>query len=136
MPLIIRWPGHIKPNTVSDQVSATFDLTASFLKLAQADLGDQHLDGYDIIGHITEGRKDFPRTLFWRGKRGERTWWGVRDGDLKYVRKQDGGQTEDWLFDLSNDRGEQNNLIKTQADSAAKLKQKLTEWEQDVKAVR
>ncbi len=135
-PLIIRWPGKIKPNTVSDQVSATFDLTASFLKLAQADPGDHHLDGYDIVGHITEARKDFSRTLFWRGKRGESAWWGVRDGDLKYVRNQDGGQTEDWMFDLANDKGEQNNLIKTQPDAAAKLKQKLAEWEQDVKAVR
>ncbi len=135
-PLIIRWPGHIEPNSISHQVSATFDLTASFLKLAQANPGNHQLDGYDIIGHITEGRQDVSRTLFWRGKRGERTWWGVRDGDLKYVRKADGGQTEDWLFNLSNDRGEQTNLIKTQADAAAKLKQKLTEWEQDVKAVR
>ena len=34
VPLIIRWPGRIESETRSGQVSATFDLTRSFLTLA------------------------------------------------------------------------------------------------------
>ena len=48
-------------------MSATFDLTRSFLKLAGAGVPAERLDGYDIIGHVAEGREDFDRTLFWRG---------------------------------------------------------------------
>jgi N-acetylgalactosamine-6-sulfatase len=136
VPLIIRWPGHIKPGLVSDQVSATFDLSASFLALAHADNSDLKPDGMDIIGHVVQGRADVPRTLFWRGKRGDNTWWGVRDGDLKYVRNTDGENTEEWMFNLKSDRSEKSSLLKNQPQAAAKLKQKLADWEQEVKAVR
>ena len=121
VPLIIRWPGHIQPSTVSDQVSATFDLTSSFLKLAKAETPTKRLDGYDIIGHVAEKRDDFSRTLFWRGRRGDRTWWAVRDRDLKYVRKTEGGQTDEWLFDLSEDVGEKKNLCETKSSDARRL---------------
>jgi N-acetylgalactosamine-6-sulfatase len=136
VPLIIRWPGHIKPGTVSNQVSATFDLTHSFLRLAGAGVPDSKLDGCDIIRHIAEQRDDYPRTLFWRGKRGDRTWWAVRDGDWKYVCKTEGGQAEEWLFHLATDVGEENDLLEANASTADRLRRSLKMWEQDVKPVR
>lgn len=136
VPLIIRWPGRIQPNTVSEQVSATFDLTCSFLRLAKTDTAADRLDGYDIIGHVTERRDDFPRTLYWRGRRGDRTWWAVRDRDFKYVRKAVGGQTDEWLFDLSSDVGEKKNLNETNASETNRLKKMLSDWEAEVKPMR
>ena len=136
VPLIIRWPGRIRPNTVSEQVSATFDLTSSFLQLANADTPAERLDGYDIIGHVIEQREDVPRTLFWRGRRGDRTWWAVRDRDLKYVRKLEGGQTDEWLYDLSSDAGEKKDLHQTNASETSRLKKLLSDWEAEVKPVR
>ncbi|MFP6692826.1 MAG: sulfatase-like hydrolase/transferase, partial [Pirellulales bacterium] len=90
VPLIIRWPGHIRPGTTSHQVCATFDLTRSILNLAEAEVPAGKLDGFDLVEHITGDKADFARTLFWRAKRGERTWSAVRAGDLKYVRKSEG----------------------------------------------
>ena len=136
VPLIIRWPGRFEPNTVSRQVSTTFDLTASILELTQADVPANRLDGIDIIDHVSQGRQDFSRTLFWRGRRGERTWSAVRDGDLKYVRKTEGDQTEEWLFDLSADIGEKTDLLSLQPTQARRLKNLLARWETEVKAVR
>jgi len=136
VPLIIRWPNRIKPNTTCNQVSLTFDLTKSFLQLAKAHVPAERLDGYDIIGHLVEGRDDFARTVFWRGKRGERTWSAVRDGDLKYVRKDEGGKTEEWLFDLSSDIGEENDLLVKQSSEADRLKRVLEEWDKETKATR
>ena len=136
VPLIIRWPGRIQPGSVSEQVSATFDLTASFLKLAKAETPAKRLDGYDIIGHVAEQRDDFSRTLFWRGRRGDRTWWAVRDRDLKYVRKTEGGQTDEWLYDLSNDVGEKTSLYETNASDANRLKKMLSGWETEVNPTR
>jgi len=136
VPLIIRWPGHIKPGTLSHQVSATFDLTASILQLAMAKIPKSKLDGFDIINHVAEQRNDLTRKLFWRGKRGDRTWWAVRDGDWKYVRKTEEGQTEEWLFDIADDVGEQRNLLAKQASTSVRLKKLLVEWETDVKATR
>ena len=136
VPLIIRWPGHINANTKSQQVSVTFDLTRSFLQLAGADMPADRLDGYDIIDHVTQRRDDFSRTLFWRGERGDRTWWVVRDGDAKYVRKTAGGQTDQWLFDLSSDIGEQNNLLDTRSADTNRLQRLLGEWEANLKPVQ
>jgi len=132
VPLIIRWPGHIKPGSVSHQVSVTFDLTASFMNLAQAEVAQARLDGYDIVNHTAEEREDIKRTLFWRGKRGDRTWWGVRDGDLKYVRKTEADQTMEWLYDLSTDVGEKNDLSKSRPAEGAGLRKLLSDWEIEV----
>jgi N-acetylgalactosamine-6-sulfatase len=136
VPLIIRWPGHMEPGTVSSQVSATFDLTRSFLRLAGAGVPDDKLDGCDIIRHVVDRREDYPRTLFWRGKRGDRTWRAVRDGDWKYIRKTEGDQTNEWLFNLATDVGEQQDLRESNASVADRLNQLLQKWEADVKPVR
>ncbi len=132
VPLIMRWPSHIKPNSVSHQVSATFDLTASFMNLAQTEVAQGRLDGYDIINHAAEQREDIKRTLFWRGKRGDRTWWGVRDGDLKYVRKTEADETMEWLYNLSTDVGEKNDLLKSRPAEGAGLRKLLSDWEIEV----
>ena len=135
VPLIMRWPGHIRPGITSHQVCATFDLTYSILNLAQAKVPAKGLDGLDIVKHITARKPDFARTLFWRGKRGERTWSAVREGDLKYVRKTE-GQTQEWLFDLSNDLGEKTNLTSKHPKDLARLKKLLAVWEKEVQPVR
>ncbi len=136
VPLIIRWPGQIQANTRSHQVSLTFDLTRSFLRLAGAELPDRKLDGYDIVGHVSQGLPDFSRTLFWRGKRGDRTWWAVRDGDVKYLRKRESGQQDEWLFDLSSDIHEEKDLLSARSSEADRLKRLLAVWEADLRPVQ
>ena len=136
VPLIIRWPGRIEAETKSEQVSATFDLTRSFLKMAGAGVPAERLDGYDIIGHVAEGREDFDRTLFWRGRRGDRTWAAVRDSDLKYVRLIEGESTEEWMYNLSTDIHEENDLLQSRSDDTERLKELLGQWETDMKPAR
>ncbi len=135
VPLIIRWPGHIQPGTTSKQVCATFDLTRSFLSLAGARTAFRGLDGLNIIDHVVKQKADFRRTLFWRGKRGERTWWAVRDGDLKYVRKTE-GKTDEWLYDLADDIGEEKDLSQSRPKEVIRLKKLIANWEKRVKPVR
>jgi len=136
VPLVVRWPHHIQRNTTSNQASLTFDLTQSFLHLAGVEVIDRKLDGYDIIDHVVQRKPDVPRTLFWRGKRGDRTWRSVRDGDLKYVHKNEAAVAEEWLFDLSDDLGEQNNLLQDRAVDAERLRGLLSQWEKDVQPMR
>jgi N-acetylgalactosamine-6-sulfatase len=136
VPLIIRWPGWIPAGTQCDQVAATFDLTRSFLQFAGAHVPAARLDGYGILDHVVQRRNDFPRTLFWRERRGDQTWWAVRDGDWKYVRRADSGEFEAWLFDLARDMGEQNNLLADQPAEAARLQALLRDWETGVAPAR
>jgi N-acetylgalactosamine-6-sulfatase len=136
VPLIVRWPGRIEPNSCSTQVSATFDLTRSFLQVAGAKIPATRLDGYDILRHVAERRENVARTLYWRGKRGERTWWAVRDGDMKYVRHADGDTTQQWLFNLQQDVGEQHDLLAERPADAGRLERMLRAWEAEVRPVR
>ena len=135
VPLIVRWPGRIASGKTSDQVCATFDLTRSILNLAGAKTPANLLDGFDVVDHVAKQKPNFKRTLYWRGKRGERTWWAVRDGSYKYVRKTE-GTTEEWLYDLSNDIGESNDLSQKKSEQVARLRKLLAVWEEKVQPVR
>jgi N-acetylgalactosamine-6-sulfatase len=74
--------------------------------------------------------------LFWRERRGDQTWWAVRDGDWKYVRKADGNESEEWLFDLAKDLNEQRSLLTDQPAKTEQLKASLRDWETQVRSAR
>ena len=135
VPLIMRWPGKLPAGQESSQVCATFDLTRSILNLTKAKAPNRQLEGIDIVQHLVERKPNVSRTLFWRGKRGERTWSAVRDGNLKFVRKTE-GRTEEWLFDLSKDLAEETDLLFKKPKEGARLKALLNGWEEDIVPVR
>ncbi len=132
-----RWPGVLPVGVVDDRPVMTFDLSASILAAANLKPpANRPLDGIDVLGQVAAGQPAKPRTLFWRSRRAERTWKAVRDGNLKYVSRNDAGKFDEWLFDLSRDPGEESNLLDSQPDEASRLKQQLTTWEQDVQPAR
>ena len=66
------------------------------------------------------------RALYWR-------FWqqaAIRKGKWKYLRKADEG---DYLFDLSSDVDEKQNLITAHPNVAAALQQDLTTWSTTLK---
>ncbi|MBI2479943.1 MAG: sulfatase-like hydrolase/transferase [Planctomycetia bacterium] len=134
---IARWPGKLPANCVDNRLAATFDLTKSILAAAGA-VGpeDRPLDGRDILGEIAAGKPAEPRTLFWRARRGERTWRAVRDGDMKFVSSTDSGTYQEWLYDLSTDSAEQQDLLQSEPVVTKRIKSLLKDWEQDVQPLR
>ncbi len=141
VPLIIRWPGRIPAGQTSDQVCITFDLTKSILDVAGAsnvnrkfnaadgERADVQLDGYDIINHIVERKPDVRRTLYWRGKRGDRVWKAVRDGNQKLVTKTGEGQPIESVFDLSSDPEEEHDLSSSKPELTRTLLKLMKDWE-------
>jgi N-acetylgalactosamine-6-sulfatase len=110
-----------------------FDLTATILQASRATLpDDSQLDGIDLLPTMRGGGKPFPRTVFWRSKRGTRFRKAVRDGDLKYV--WDDGHEE--LHNLAGDPREEEDLLAQMPEAAEQLQAKLAEWERDVMAPR
>ena len=79
---------------------------------------------------------DRARTLFWRARRGQRTWRAVRDGNLKYLTRQDGDKIEQHLFDLAADPAEKTDLLADRPADADRLRSLLTKWEQEAKPRR
>ena len=115
----------------------SFDLTRSIIRLSGVKNGDLHLDGYDIINHITREKQDLERTLFWRKKRGDIIHKAVNDGDFKYLIVRNNDTLEDEkLFRLSVDPSERNDLLDAMPEKAAELRDRLDDWEQEVSAAR
>ena len=136
VPGIVRWPGGgIPRGVVSDQASMTMDFSASIVRVAGAH-APRPLDGFDIVGHLQSGVPSVDRTLFWRGRRGVRTWSAVRAGALKYVRLIDGSKTQEHLFDLARDPAETSDLLAQRPGEVQRLEALLAAWEQEVKPTR
>lgn len=137
VPGIVRWPEKIPRGIVSEQVCITVDFTTSILRLAGAQPpAGRRLDGIDVLKLLQTNSPLQPRTLFWRKKRADQTWWAVRDGSLKFVRQAKGNDITESLFDLAADLAEKNDLLKQKPDEASRLKKLLTGWESDVKPRR
>ena len=135
VPCIIRWPGKIRPGSVSDQASISMDLTASILALVGG-TPKRPLDGIDLVDHVVAGKQNFARDLYWRKKRASQVRSAVRSGDLKYIRDEDTETFEEYLFDLKTDPGEQEDLKTERPADFMRLKQLLLAWEKDVKPER
>lgn len=137
VPGIVRWPGVLSEGRVSDQACMTMDFTASIARIAQAKVpAGREFDGVDILEWLQKNGPSQPRTLFWRGRRGDRTWHAVRDGHWKYVRRTDADRVEDHLFDLLTDIGEKQDLRQQRPQQLRRLQALLATWEKEVRPTR
>jgi arylsulfatase A-like enzyme len=130
VPAIVRWPGRIRPGSVSGQVGITMDLTASILAATNtsvpAEAGHEGINLFPVL----EGRApEMMRTLFWRSNLG-RNQKAIRSGDWKLV--IDGSHT--MVFNVRTDVGERNELANRRQDIAQKLRPLLAGWEKEVEA--
>lgn len=54
IPFIARWPGHIEPETVSDQLISNVDMLATFAAIFDRDLKDgEGVDSYNVLPALT-----------------------------------------------------------------------------------
>ena len=137
VPCIARRPGVLPKGAVSAQTCITMDLTASIAEAAGVAVTKYlPFDGIDILGHVRSGGGDTGRDLFWRNRRGRRTWRAVRSGHLKYLSLTDGEALSEWMFDLAADPAEKNDLLAARPADARRLKALLADWERRVQHTR
>ena len=121
VPAIVRWPGVVPANRLSDQAVTTMDWTATILTLAGAAADPEHpLDGEDVLPVCTGERAPYDRALFWRTQ----THAAARVGHWKYL--NDAG--EEHLFDLRTDLGEKTDLKTRQPDVFARVRAQYDAW--------
>lgn len=134
IPLIVRWPGKIKPGSEST-VAWSGDLFPTVLALCGQTRNDP-IDGVSLKGVLTEGAPPAPRTLFWHYPHysNQAGWPGaaVLDGDWKLVVNYATDRRE--LFHLGRDPRESNNLAESEPAKVRELSEKLVKWRADVHA--
>jgi len=122
----VRWTGKIKPNSTTNQVTTTFDWTATILSLAGGKADPAlPLDGINIMPVILGKNKEVERTLYWRIFQ-RRNNQAMRDGKWKWLKDE---KDNEYLFDLSNDPSEKNDLKEKFPQISMRLKNKFREWE-------
>jgi len=128
VPAFVRWPGKINAGITTQQVVITMDWTATILKAATAKADKEFpLDGIDLMPILTGKHNNIDRTLYWRTF--QRTKHNaVRDGKWKYLKDEKG----EYLFDLSVDQEEKNDLKATEKKKFEEMKAKFAEWEKTV----
>ncbi|MFQ3594411.1 MAG: sulfatase [Gemmataceae bacterium] len=111
VPLILRWPGKIKPGVNHAAVVAT-DLMPTLLALCGLKV-PTGLDGVDWSSTLKEGGPKPGRELFWYcphyTNQGGRPALALRQGDWKLLQHLDGGVE---LYNLASDPGEQVDLAR------------------------
>ncbi len=124
IPLVARWPGEIRPGSVSGHISAFWDILPTFAELAGA-TAPEGIDGISfvptLLGSSSQTRHDY---LYWEfiAYGGQQA---VRMGDWKGLRRdiKKTKQLNTALYNLAKDPGESINLAKKHPAILAKIEQ-------------
>ena len=118
---LARFPGRIRAGSVNDQFVTSMDVLPTLVKLAGAKTPDGVIvDGHDIMPVLAEGKPSPRKDMFWKRQGDE----AARAGNWKWIRNQSGT----FLFDLSQDMGEKNNLIDRMPERAAEMEARFAAW--------
>ena len=134
VPLIIRWPGVVEPNTVNHTPVISVDFYPTFLETAGAALPDQPLDGESLLPLLTQTgqlrRQDIH--FHYPHYHHSRPAGAIRQGRYKLIEFFDNGEVE--LYDLQSDLSETTNLAGRMPEKAHELRNRLKAWRQSVNA--
>ena len=115
--MIAHWPGHIKPNTTCDHISAFWDFLPTFADMLDQKLPTE-LDGISLLPELTDNndQQKIHEYLYWehRGR-----LQAIRLGDWKGVRLNPKAEIQ--LFNLKKDIGEKINIADKHPDVVARL---------------
>jgi len=117
VPMIARWPGHIRAGTVSDHVAANWDLWATFADLA-GDKPPEGTDGISLLQTLVGKPGQRPHeALYWEFHANGASqavrmgrWKGIRNA----VTKQTDAPIE--LYDLESDPRETTDIARAHPD--------------------
>lgn len=134
-PLIVKWPGKIKPATVSDAIISSVDFYPTLIELAGGKLPEnQVLDGKSILPEFLDEPVDAQRAIFWHYPVYHHAVPAsvVRKGDWKLIHFLDDDHKE--LYNLKEDIGETTDLAEEYPERTEELFRLLDRWRKEVNA--
>ncbi len=122
-PLLIRWPGKIKPGTIVRDIAGAIDLLPTLTALAGIPrVGQKPLDGLDLSPLLLGTAKSWPERMIFAHQNGQ-----VSARSPQYRLDSRGA-----LFDMIADPGQTKDIAATQPGVAGKMTQAVAAWRQDV----
>jgi arylsulfatase A-like enzyme len=142
-PMLVKWPGKVAPNTISEEYVIIEDFYPTILEMAGIEGFEtvQTIDGQSFVSVLKEEKKEVneERPLFWHYP----NEWGpdgpgigassaVRKGDWKFIYFHADRRME--LYNLRLDIGETENLISQEQDKVREMANILSNHLINVKA--
>ena len=142
-PLIVRWPGVVKPGSTCSEPVTSVDFFPTFLEIVgMKDQAKKPIDGVSLVPVLNQSGTLNRRAIYWHYPHYHSSSIGpcgaVRAGDYKLIEWFDesicdpGNEFE--LYNLKEDIGEQNNLAKKMPERVEQLKKMLYNWRSKVSA--
>jgi len=126
VPAMICWPGHIKPDQVSDALVTNLDIFQTFLRAGGGKYGILPVDGYDVMPFLTgktdvDPRKEYAYFLSGKLEALRIGRWKLRLAD-KYPQ----------LFELQRDPSERYNVAEENPDVVQQIREQMQKVAKDV----
>ena len=135
VPMIASWPDRIKPGTTSDLVSAQVDMLPTLVEAAGGE-APEGIDGVSLLPTLTgKGKQQVPDFYYWELANKQ----AIRQGDWKLIRVfNKAGKATTYLFNIAEDRNEENNLASQHPDRVKAMVQLIIDHrtEPEVKGFR
>ena len=133
-PLIVKWPGKIKPGTTSNAIITSVDFYPTLLEIARVEKPGQVLDGKSLLPELLENMFDHEPAIFWHYPvfHHEQPMGAIRKGDWKLVENFLTGNYS--LYNLRADISESVDLSTVYPEKAEELKKLLINWQKNVQA--
>ena len=123
IPAIVRWPGHIRAGSTTQQVGITMDWVPTALAAAGAQADPQYpLDGMNLLPALTQNSAPVSRKLFWRYHYNSQR--AMRDGDMKFLKINQNS----FLFNVVDDPLERANLKARQPEVFQRMVSEYDAW--------
>ena len=122
VPFTMKWPAQIPKGITYEHPVSALDIFPTAVAAAGGNLPtDRTIDGVDLIPYLNGSNSDVPHDkLFWRAG----PIWAARVGDWKLTYAAD----RYWLYDLSTDIGEVNNLADKRPDVVKRIQASYAQW--------
>lgn len=137
IPLIVSWPGKVKPGSTCDVPVITYDHVPTLLEATQTPLKEkQIIDGESLMPLLTETGTLKRGAIYWHYPHyhpGSATpYSAIREGDWKLIQFHEDNHVE--LYNLKLDAGEADNRAPHDSVRAMQLRDKLNAWLKDTGA--
>ncbi len=142
-PCLVRWPGHTKPGTTSDEIIQSIDWMPTLLEMTQVKLpAEAKVDGMSIVPALNGGKlgRDTIFTHFPHDTpaSGQHPGTAVRRGDWKLIRlfaQNADGSDQFELYNLKDDIGEGKNLAAEKPEIVKELNELINQFLKETQAV-
>jgi arylsulfatase A-like enzyme len=131
VPAIMRWPGHLKPGSSSQQVMTMMDYFPTLTGAAGVKPGNKlPMDGKNLWPAITSGKVEPRDDIFFAVESNNALRFAVHRREWKLVREvpQSKGEPKDYLFHIEDDPNEKNDVADKNPKLVADLVENLERW--------